>query len=54
MSEHDRTYNAAVDMVDRHLEEGRGGKVAFIDENGPCTYEELAHQCNRVATGVSF
>ena len=25
------SYNAAVDMVDRNVAEGRGGKVAFID-----------------------
>ena len=49
MSEQDRIYNAAADMVDRHLAEGRGDKVAFIDENGTCTYSELAARSNRVA-----
>ena len=29
-----REYNAAVDFVDRHLSEGRGEKVAFIDDAG--------------------
>ena len=37
-----QSYNAAVDLVDRHIAEGRSGKVAFIDRNGPTTYGELA------------
>ena len=43
------TYNAATDMVDRHLAEGRGGKVAFIDAAGSLTYGALAAGCNRFA-----
>ena len=27
------SYNAAVDMVDRNVAEGRGGKTAFIDSD---------------------
>jgi len=42
-----RDYNAAVDFVDRHLAEGRGGKVAFIDDAGSCTYAGLAERMNR-------
>ena len=38
-----RDYNAADDFVDRHLREGRGEKVAFVDSRGgTLTYAELA------------
>jgi 4-hydroxybenzoate-CoA ligase len=43
------TYNAATDMVDRHLAEGRGSKAAFIDAAGTLTYGGLAEGCNRFA-----
>jgi len=42
-----RDYNAAVDFIDRHLAEGRGGKVAVIDDRGQYTYAELAERVNR-------
>jgi benzoate-CoA ligase len=42
-----RVYNAAVDLVDRHLERGRGEKVAFIDDTQTLRYRELAEQVNR-------
>ncbi len=41
-------YNAAVDMVDRNVAEGRGGKVAFIDPARRLTYGELADNVARV------
>ena len=44
-----RIYNAAVDMVDRNVAEGRGNKVAFIDPHEQLTYGELATRCNRMA-----
>ncbi|MGD9806105.1 MAG: benzoate-CoA ligase family protein [Hyphomicrobiaceae bacterium] len=43
------SYNAATDLVDRHLHEGRAEKAAFIDANGTFTYGELAASCNRMA-----
>ncbi len=42
-----RDYNATVDFIDRHLGEGRGGKVAVIDDRGEYTYAELAEKVNR-------
>ena len=42
-------YNAAVDMVDRNVAEGRGGKAAFIDPARRLTYGELADAVARVA-----
>ena len=44
-----RSYNAASDFVDRHLEEGRADKCAFIDDTRELTYGQLAADCNRVA-----
>ena len=35
-------YNAARHFIDRHLEEGRGKKAAYIDDQGSHTYAELA------------
>ena len=32
-----RDYNAAVDFIDRHLEQGRSDKVAILDETGSHT-----------------
>lgn len=42
-----RDYNAASYFVDRHLEEGRGDKLAFIDDRGSYTYAGLAARTNR-------
>src|SRR5436853_7906343 len=42
------SYNAAVDMVDRNVAQGRGGKTAFIDPARRLTYGELADACARV------
>ncbi len=42
-------YNAATDMIDRHLAAGRAAKPAFIDAAGTLTFGELAESCNRMA-----
>ncbi len=42
-------YNAAVDMVDRNLAEGRGENIAFVDPKRRLTYAGLAAACNRFA-----
>jgi len=44
-----RSYNAAVDLLDRHVIEGRGDKVAVIDDDGRYTYAELAARAARAA-----
>jgi 4-hydroxybenzoate-CoA ligase len=46
--EYPRVYNAARDMVDRHVAAGRADKTAFIDAGGSLTYGGLAARCNRV------
>jgi 4-hydroxybenzoate-CoA ligase len=47
--EYPRVYNAAAEMVDRHVQEGRAGKPAFIDPLRTLTYGELAEATNRMA-----
>ncbi|MAG95457.1 MAG: benzoate-CoA ligase family protein [Alphaproteobacteria bacterium] len=42
-----RHYNAAVDFVDRHLTQGRGDKLAIIDDGGQYSYAEVAERVNR-------
>lgn len=42
-----RRYNAASHFIDRHLAEGRGDKIAFIDDKGSYSYAELAARVNR-------
>ena len=48
-----RIYNAAVDMVDRNIAQGRGAKAAFIeagkDSAETLTYGELQLRGNRMA-----
>lgn len=41
--------NAAHHFVDRHLEQGRGGKAAFLEGNRSLTYGELAERSDRMA-----
>ncbi len=40
-------YNAAVHFIDRHLGEGRGAKIACIDDRGSYSYAELARRVNQ-------
>src|SRR5580692_9941404 len=47
-----RDYNAAVDFVDRHLVEGRGEKLAFIDDTTRLTYAGLAELVNRAGDAL--
>ncbi len=42
-----RRYNAAADLLDRHLEQGRGGRLAYVDDGGATTYAQLAERANR-------
>ncbi len=42
-----RLYNAAVDLVDRHVSEGRGERTAFRDDRGSLTYASLADRLAR-------
>src|SRR6516225_4873322 len=46
------TYNAAADLIERNLAEGRGAKTAFIDNRGHYSYAELAERVSRFANSV--
>ena len=48
-----RDYNAAHDLIERNLLAGRGDKVAYIDDNGTCTFAELARRVDRFANALS-
>jgi benzoate-CoA ligase len=45
-------YNAAVDLIERNLDAGRGAKTAFIDDYGHYSYAELAERVSRFANLV--
>ena len=47
-----RKYNAARDLVDRHLATERAGHLAFIDAAGAYTYAELAERINRAGNAL--
>ena len=42
-----REYNAARDLIERNLGPGRASRVAFIDDRGTYTYEDLAQRVRR-------
>ena len=44
-----REYNAAHDLIERNLSAGRGAKIAYIDDGGEYSYDELARRINRFA-----
>lgn len=46
------TFNAAAWFVDRHLDEGRGGKVAIECGDERVTYAEVAERVNRFASAL--
>jgi benzoate-CoA ligase family protein len=45
-------FNAAAPFIDRHLSEGRGGKVAIRTASGEVTYAELAAHVNRCGNAL--
>ena len=45
-------FNAAAPFIDRHVPEGRGGKVAIRCAAGDVTYAELAEQVNRCGNAL--
>lgn len=47
-----RYYNAAVDLVDRHVDEGRGARLAYLDDRTRLTYAELAERVNRAGNAL--
>ena len=47
-----RLYNAASHFIDRHVEEGRGNRLAFVEEGRNTTYAELAERTARCAAAI--
>ena len=45
-------FNAARFFIDRHVEEGRGSKIAFYCENGTLTYAGLQELVNRAGNAL--
>ena len=45
-------FNAAHDLLERNLREGRAPKIAYIDDVGSYTYGELAARVNRFANSL--
>jgi benzoate-CoA ligase family protein len=45
-------FNVAAAFIDRHLDEGRGGKVAIRSAAGDVTYGELAERVNRCGNAL--
>lgn len=43
------SYNAARHFIDRHIQEGRSDRVAYVDDRGTHTYRELFARTNRAA-----
>ena len=46
-------FNVAAYLLDRHLDEGRGDKVAIYFEDGTLTYRELAATANRLGNALT-
>jgi benzoate-CoA ligase family protein len=44
-----RDYNMAVDLLDRHVAEGRGDRIAVIDDDGRHSYRWLADRARKAA-----
>jgi benzoate-CoA ligase len=44
-----RDYNAAFDLLESNLRAGRGAKVAYIDDNGSYTYNDLTTRVKQFA-----
>jgi len=47
-----REYNLAADLLERHVAEGRGDRIAVIDDDGRHTYAALAERAWRAAEAL--
>ena len=46
------SFNVAVHMIDRHLDEGRAERLAYITEHEQVTYGQLAERVNRCGNAL--
>ncbi|MGH7280345.1 MAG: benzoate-CoA ligase family protein, partial [Polyangiaceae bacterium] len=47
-----RSYNATVDLLDRNVAEGRGEKIAVVDDRGKISYRDLSSRANRAGNAL--
>jgi acyl-coenzyme A synthetase/AMP-(fatty) acid ligase len=47
-----RTYNAAAELLRRHVDAERGANVAYTDDRESLTYEALAARANRAGNAL--
>ena len=47
-----RQYNAANEFIDRHLDAGRGERLAVVDDAGEYRYSELAERVNQAGNAL--
>ena len=47
-----RLFNAAHDLLERNIVEGRAKKIAYIDDAGSYTFEELRERANQSANAL--
>src|SRR5690242_16234872 len=45
-------YNLANDLLFRHVDEGRGDRIAVIDDEGSYTYAQVAARARKVASAL--
>ncbi len=46
------SFNVSVHMIDRHLNEGRSGRMAYVTDHEEVTYAQLAERVNRAGNGI--
>ena len=47
-----RQYNTTNEFIDRHVEQGRGDRVALIDDSGSYSYAELQARTNKAGNAL--
>ena len=48
-----KSFNVAVPLIDRHLDEGRGDKIAIQGDFGTVSYAQLAENVNRCGNALA-
>ena len=48
-----RQFNAAHDLLERNINEGRADKIAYIDDNGSYTFQDLVDRANKTANALT-
>ena len=48
-----RQFNAAHDLLERNINEGRADKIAYIDDDGSYTFQDLVDRANQTANALT-